>query len=104
MSTHQPTAPLADLKPIDIIAQEARLVAASFGINCASDMAQSLVARIVKHLGGQKIYIPSETTQTVRLRNQKIHQKFTGDNYDDLAAQHRISPRQVRNIVKSQGM
>ena len=103
MSTHQPTGPLADLMPLDIIAQEARLVAAAFGINCAGDMAQSLVERIIKRLSGQKIYIPSETTQTAKQRNLQIQQQFTGNNIAHLADQHGISPRQVRNILKSQG-
>ena len=82
--------------PIDIIAAEARATAASFGITCTNDMAQALIARLIKRIGGQKIYIPTATTQQAKLRTAKIRAQFTGSNIAELAQAWRISPRQVR--------
>lgn len=101
--TPQPTAPLAELQAIDIIAIEARQAAASLGIACAHDLTQSLVQRIIKRLGGQKIYIPSNAAQEARQRARAIRTSFNGANIDQLARRHGISPRQVRNILKSDG-
>jgi len=85
--------------PIDIIAREARATAASFGITCPDDLAASLVERIVKRIGGQKIYIPSETAAQAKRRSALIRAQFTGANYADLARLHQISSRTVRRIT-----
>ncbi len=86
----------APAKPIDIIAMETRATAASFGIACTNDMAQSLIARLIKRMGGQKIYIPSATASQAKQRSAKIRAQFTGNNTAELARTWRISPRQVR--------
>lgn len=91
--------PAPDTTPIDIIEREARATAASFGIACPGDLAAALVARIIKRIGGQKIYIPSETTAKAHRRAAMIRAQFTGANIAELARVHRITPRQVRNIL-----
>jgi len=88
-----------DTTPIDIIALEARATAASFGITCPDDLAQSLVERLVKRIGGQKIYIPSETSAQARRRSAQIRTQFAGNNIADLARVHHLTPRQVRRII-----
>lgn len=88
-----------DTKPIDIIASEAMATAASFGMTCAGDLAQSLVERIIKRIGGQKIYIPSRTTAKAKRRAALIRAQFTGANHAELASVHHLCERQVRNIL-----
>ena len=85
--------------PLEIITQEAVNVALAFGITCGADLALALTVRIVKRLSGQKIYIPSESARAAGLRSRQIRQKFAGNNVSELARQHRITPRQVRNIL-----
>lgn len=62
-------------------------------------MAQALVQRLLSRFGGQKIYIPSETAQSAKRRGTEIREQFTGNNLSELASNHRLSKRQVRNIL-----
>ena len=94
-----PTAATQEQTPLEIIAAEARATAASFGITCTGDLAEALVERIIKRVGGQKIYIPSESAQQAKRRSVQIRTQFVGNNLAELARTHRISPRQVRNIL-----
>lgn len=85
--------------PLDIIAQEARNVALSFGLGCAGDMAMALIERLLRRFEGQRIYIPSKAVLEAKTRNRQIRAQFTGNNLADLASNHRLSKRQVRNIL-----
>ncbi len=93
------TATPPDTTALAIIAREARATAASFGIACPDDLAASLIERIVKRIGGQKIYIPSETAAKARRRAALIRAQFNGTNYAELGRLHKLTPRQVRNIT-----
>ncbi len=93
------TATPPDTTVLAIIAREASAAAASFGIACPDDLAQSVIERIVKRIGGQKIYIPSETATQARRRGALIRAQFMGNNITELARLHHITPRQVRRII-----
>jgi Mor family transcriptional regulator len=95
-----PQKPL-ELQPLDIITQEAQNVALRFGVQCASDLAASLVARIVIRLSGNTIYIPTAAAQNAKYRQTEIRQKFTGNNHRELAREYGLSTRQIRNIAAS---
>ena len=84
---------------LDIIAREAYATAASFGISYAADMAQALIERIVKRIGGRRAYIPSQTAGQARQRSALIRTQFVGNNLHELARAHRLTPRQVRRIL-----
>ena len=93
------TATHPDTTALAIIASEVTSAAASFGITCPGDLAQSVIDRIVKRIGGQKIYIPSETAAQAKRRSALIRAQFTGANYAELARVHHLTPRQVRRIT-----
>lgn len=84
---------------IDIIAREAYATAASFGISYAADLTQAIIERIVKCIGGRRAYIPSQTAGQARQRSALIRTQFVGNNLHELARAHRLTPRQVRNIL-----
>lgn len=88
-----------EASPLDMIAQEAFATTASFGITCAGDMVQALIERIVKRVGGQKIYIPSVSASEGRRRSAQIRAQFVGNNLQELARTYSITPRQVRRLL-----
>ena len=93
------TATHPDTTALAIIAREVTSAAASFGITCPGDLAQSVIERIVKRIGGQKIYIPSETAAQARRRAALIRAQFNGNNYAELGRLHKLEPRSVRRII-----
>ncbi|MFZ4624115.1 MAG: Mor transcription activator family protein [Rhodoferax sp.] len=84
---------------INTLIAQAKATALAFSVTCADDLAQALIARLIKHAGGQKIYIPTLAHSKALLRNSKIRTQFTGSNTAELARMHRISPKQIRNIL-----
>lgn len=66
----------------------------------AIDMTFSLVEDIRTEIGGVQQYIPRGLSFELSQRDQEIWQKFTGDNYDTLAREYRLTEMQVRNIIK----
>lgn len=66
----------------------------------AIDMTFSLVEDIRTEIGGVQQYIPRGLSFELSQRDQEIWQKFTGDNYDTLAHEYRLTEMQVRNIIK----
>jgi len=89
----------ANISIATLIAQ-ARATALSFAITCPDDLAAALVQRLIKHAGGQKIYIPTPAHSKAQQRNAKICAQFTGANTADLARQYKITPKQIRNILR----
>lgn len=53
--------------------------------------------------GGQNLYIPKLETLTRDQRDRCICAAFNGGNYRALAAQYRLSERQIRKIVSGRG-
>ena len=54
---------------------------------------------LVALCGGQSLYIPMRASLERDGRDRDIRARFSGGNYRALAAQYRLSVRQVRRIV-----
>lgn len=51
--------------------------------------------------GGQSLYIPKRESLERGARDREIKARFDGGNYRALAAQFRLSERQIRKIINS---
>lgn len=60
--------------------------------------AQAIFEIIYKELWGRRITISLKYFEN-KIRNEKIRNKFTGDNYRELAYIYGLTERSVRNIV-----
>ena len=49
--------------------------------------------------GGQSLYIPKRESLERNARDREIRARFDGGNYRALAAQFRLSERQIRKII-----
>lgn len=67
------------------------------------DIAESIgmeaFLRLTLLCGGQNLYIPKRESLEREGRDREIRARFDGGNYRDLAAQFRLSERQVRKII-----
>lgn len=66
----------------------------------AIDMTLGLVEDIRAEIGGSQQYIPRGLSFELAQRDREIWAKFTGNNYDTLAREYRLTEMQVRNIIK----
>ena len=55
--------------------------------------------KLVQLCGGQSLYLPKLDSLEREGRNREIRARFNGGNYRALAAQFRLSERQVRKIL-----
>lgn len=55
--------------------------------------------RLTLLCGGQNLYIPKRESLEREGRDREIRARFDGGNYRALAAQFRLSERQVRKII-----
>lgn len=67
------------------------------------DIAQELgleaFLKLVSLCGGQDLYIPKRESLERGPRDRAIRARFDGGNYRALAAQYRLSVRQIRKII-----
>lgn len=67
------------------------------------DVAESLgleaFLKLVSLCGGQDLYIPKRESLERGPRDRAIRARFDGGNYRQLAAQYRLSVRQIRKII-----
>lgn len=54
---------------------------------------------LVELCGGQSLYIPMRESLRRDSRDREIRARFNGGNYRALAAQFRLSERQIRKII-----
>lgn len=54
---------------------------------------------LVSLCGGQNLYIPKRESIEREGRDRAIRARFNGGNYRALAAQYRLSERQIRKII-----
>lgn len=54
---------------------------------------------LVELCGGQNLYIPMRESLRRDSRDREIRARFNGGNYRALAAQFRLSERQIRKII-----
>lgn len=65
----------------------------------ASALGMEHFIRLITLCGGQSLYLPKLDSLTRGGRDREIRARFDGGNYRALAAQFRLSERQVRKIV-----
>jgi len=76
------------------IPEEYRDIAEAIGLE-----AFTRLTRLTLLCGGQNLYIPKRESLERNARDRDIRAHFTGGNYRALAAQFRLSERQIRKII-----
>ena len=77
--------------PMTDIPEEYRDIAEALGMEAFT--------RLTLLCGGQNLYIPKRESLERSARDRDIRARFTGGNYRALAAQFRLSERQIRKII-----
>ena len=77
--------------PMSDIPEEYRDIAEALGMEAFT--------RLTLLCGGQNLYIPKRDSLERNARDRDIRARFTGGNYRALAAQFRLSERQIRKII-----
>lgn len=65
-------------------------------------LADKLTIALGHYFGGRDIYIPTGNKLKIALRNIDIWREFNGRNIEQLAARHKLTERQVTQIVRGQ--
>lgn len=65
----------------------------------AEELSLSVFLRLAALCGGQDLYIPKLESLERNGRDREIRARFDGGNYRALAAQFRLSERQIRKII-----
>ena len=65
----------------------------------AEALGMEAFTRLTLLCGGQNLYIPKRESLERNARDRDIRARFTGGNYRALAAQFRLSERQIRKII-----
>ena len=65
----------------------------------AEDLGLPVFLRLTALCGGQDLYIPKLESLERSGRDREIRARFDGGNYRSLAAQFRLSERQIRKII-----
>ena len=77
--------------PMSDIPEEYRDIAEAIGMEA--------FAQLTLLCGGQNLYIPKRESLERAARDREIRTRFNGGNYRSLAAQYRLSERQIRKII-----
>jgi Mor family transcriptional regulator len=88
----------AEPDALDVIQEEARVIAQFFGIKQCEVAAEMLVGRVAERLGGRRVYVAAKRVARDEQR-ARILKSFDGRNFAEVARAEGISPRQVRRIV-----
>lgn len=65
----------------------------------AEELGMEAFLKLVSLCGGQDLYIPKRESLERGPRDRAIRARFDGGNYRALAAQYRLSVRQIRKII-----
>lgn len=68
----------------------------------ASKLAHGVVRELATYFGGRPVYVPRGDRFTRALRNRAIFEAFNGTNVQNLAREHRISTKQVYEILSKE--
>lgn len=83
---------------IDVLGAELRAAGLCFGVDRADDMAQSVLRRVVKRLGGRRVYVRTTVRNRAEIE-RAVRRDFTGVNLADVARKHSISVRTAYRIL-----
>jgi Mor family transcriptional regulator len=86
---------------LDVIEQEAEAVGLALGHGEPVRLARMLAERISQRLGGRLVYVAKRNREALEARNASICAAFNGRNIPELAAEHQITERQVRKILRT---
>lgn len=97
---HKPDSDAPAIDLFSLIENEARAVAAAFGVKTANEIAAALVDRLHHQVHGDRIYVAKRS----KLRRQEVHEamrrEYTGNNANEVARRYGYSPRQARRIIE----
>ena len=68
----------------------------------ASGLAKDVVRELATYFGGRPIYLPRGDRFNKALRNRAIYETHDGTNVTDLAREHRLSTKQVYEILANE--
>ncbi len=60
--------------------------------------------KLVRAYGGGYLYLKKIDTIARNVRDEEIRQKFSGNNYYELAKEYNLSEKMVRNIIGAANM
>jgi len=83
---------------IDVLGAELRAAGLCFGVDRANDMADSVLRRVVKRLGGQSVYVRTTVRNRVEVE-QAVKRDFNGVNLLEVARKHGVSTRTAYRII-----
>lgn len=101
MSLRSRTATRED--PLSIIEEEARAMALCFGVpeaDCA-EAAALMARRVQARLGPGSVYFAARSARDRERIHAAIRLAFDGTNVNELAREHRLTPRGVRRILQA---
>lgn len=93
-----------EAEAIDIIRDEARAVALSFGVRACDEAAAALVDRVRTRLAGSRFYLAKQSAVDRRRRQAELVARFNGANLEALAREYRITLRHARRLVAKGGV
>lgn len=97
MNTIQSTAPSLDL--FSLIENEARAVAAAFGVHTANEIAAALVDRLHHQMRGDSVYIAKRSKVRRQEARDAMRQEYNGANLTEVAARHGYKRAQAYRIL-----
>lgn len=86
---------------IDVLGAELRAAGLCFGVDRADDMAQSVLRRVVKRLGGRRVYVRTTVRNRAEIE-RAVRCDFNGANLADVARKHSISARTAYRIISGE--
>lgn len=69
----------------------------------AGDEARQVVLALASHFGGRPLYLPKGAILETALLHARIWHEHTGNNTEELAQRHRLTPRQIQKVIAQQG-
>ncbi len=90
--------PATDL--FSLIENEARAVAAAFGVKTANEIAAALVDRLHHRVAGGQVYVAKRSKARRQEAHEALRRDFNGINLREVAKRHGFSPRQARRIIE----
>lgn len=84
---------------IDVLDAELRAAGLCFGVDRADDMAQSVLRRVVKRLGGRRVYVRTTVRNRAEI-GRAVVRDFNGVNLAEVARKYGVSVRTAYRILQ----
>lgn len=83
----------------DVLYAELRAAGLCFGVDRADDMAQSVLRRVVKRLGGRRVYVRTTVRNRAEIERAVRHDSNGINNLAEVARKHGISVRTAYRML-----